>query len=189
MNKNLNAVNESTVAGLGRLTRFFGFNDVMGRLYGTLLMNPEPMSLDDLAETLQISKGSVSMNMRSIERWGMAREVWMRGERKKYYTAESDLWTVIRTVLSGREMREVSTALNVLGKSVEKLRLAEEELTDEEKKLAAYYMERVGDLQSFFEFAQMLLSSFVASEDGPDFGGVTNLKLDDLDSEWENGTG
>ena len=193
MNENLNAVNESTVAGLGRLTRFFGFNDVMGRLYGTLLMSPEPMSLDDLAETLQISKGSVSMNMRSIERWGMAREVWMRGERKKYYTAESDFWTVIRTVLSGREMREVSTALDVLGTSVEKLRLAEEELTEEEKKLAAFYMERVGDLQSFFEFAQMLLSSFVSAEDGPDFGGVTNLKLDenldDIDAEWENGTG
>ncbi len=198
MNENLNAVNESTVAGLGRLTRFFGFTDVMGRLYGTLLMNPEPMSLDELAETLQISKGSVSMNMRSIERWGMAREVWVRGERKKYYTAESDLWTVIRAVLSGREMREVSTALEVLGQSVEKLRLDEGELTDEEKKLAAYYLERVGDLQSFFEFARMLLSSFLSAEEGPDFGGVTNLKLDDiekldddldLDAEWENGTG
>ena len=191
MNENLKAVNESTVAGLGRLTRFFGFNDVMGRLYGTLLMNPEPMSLDELAETLQISKGSVSMNMRSIERWGMAREVWMRGERKKYYTAESDFWTVIRTVLSGREMREVSTALDVLGTSVEKLRLAEEELTEEEKQLAGFYMERVGDLQSFFEFAQMMLSSFVASADEPDFSGVTSLKLDfdDIDSEWENGTG
>ncbi|MFK7801472.1 MAG: GbsR/MarR family transcriptional regulator [Anaerolineae bacterium] len=194
MNENLNAVNESTVAGLGRLTRFFGFNDVMGRLYGTLLMSPEPMSLDELAETLQISKGSVSMNMRSIERWGMAREVWVRGERKKYYEAESDFWTVIRTVLSGREMREVSTALDVLGTSVEKLRLAEEELTDEEKQLAAFYMERVGDLQSFFEFAQMMLSSFVASADEPDFSGVTNLKLNsddpsDIDAEWENGTG
>ena len=123
----------------------------------------------------------------------MAREVWMRGERKKYYTAESDFWTVIRTVLSGREMREVSPALDVLGTSVEKLRLAEEELTEEEKELAAFYMERVGDLQSFFEFAQMLLSSFVSADDEPDFGGVTNLKLDqdlaNIDTDWENGTG
>ena len=182
MNENLEAVNESTVAGLGRLARFFGFSDVMGRLYGALLLNPDPMSLDALAEQLQISKGSVSMNMRSIERWGMAKEVWVRGERKKYYTAESDLWSVIRTVLSGREMREVQTALQVLGDSVEKLKTAEGELSPEDQELAAYYMERVGDLQSFFQFAQMMLQSVVASEDALNFDVVTQI---DLRDGWE----
>ena len=71
MHETLIGVNESTVAGIGRLARFFGFNDVMGRLYGTLLLNPEPLSLDDLADELLISKGSVSMNMRDLERWGI----------------------------------------------------------------------------------------------------------------------
>jgi len=111
MDKNIEAVQDSTVAGLGRLAGFFGFSEVMGRLYGFLLLSPDALSLDDLAEGLQISKGSVSMNMRSLERWGMAKEVWVRGERKKYYMAESDFWTVIRNVLSGREMREVQIAL------------------------------------------------------------------------------
>jgi DNA-binding transcriptional regulator GbsR (MarR family) len=77
MHDNLVAVNESTIAGLGRLVRFFGFSEVMGRLYGVLLLSPEPLSLDDLADRLQISKGSVSMNMRDLERWGMANEVLM----------------------------------------------------------------------------------------------------------------
>ncbi|HNQ14330.1 MAG TPA: DUF2807 domain-containing protein, partial [Pyrinomonadaceae bacterium] len=40
-------------------------------------------------DTLEISKGSVSMNMRDLERWGMAKEVWVRGERRKFYKAES----------------------------------------------------------------------------------------------------
>ena len=79
MHETLNAVNESTVSGLGRLARFFGFSEVMGRLYGTLLLSPHPLSLDDLMERLEISKGSVSMNMRDLERWGMAKEVWVRG--------------------------------------------------------------------------------------------------------------
>ncbi|MEM7802272.1 MAG: hypothetical protein AAF633_23970 [Chloroflexota bacterium] len=185
MNENLIAVNESTVAGLGRLTRFFGFNDVMGRLYGTLLMSPDPLSLDELAERLQISKGSVSMNMRSIERWGMAKEVWMRGERKKYYTGESDLWTVIRTIISGREMREVGVALEVLGESVRKLQEAGEELTPKEQELSEYYMERVADLQAFFQLAQMLLTSVLQSEEGLDFGGVTSLTFGKEPEGWE----
>ncbi len=165
MHENLEAVHDSTVAGLGRLAGFFGFSEVMGRLYGTLLLSPEPMSLDDLAEGLRISKGSVSMNMRSIERWGMAKEVWVRGERKKYYMAESDFWIVIRNVLTGREMREVQVAVEVLSDSVSKLRAAEDDLPPDERELAGYVLERIGDLQSFFQLAELALESYVASSD------------------------
>ncbi len=178
MHKTLAAVNDSTVAGLGRLARFFGFSDVMGRLYGTLLLNPEPLSLDDLADGLKISKGSVSMNMRDLERWGMAKEVWMRGERKKYYTAESDLWQVIRNVLGSREQREVQVALHVLGDSVEKLKAAEAELTPEERELARYYLDRVVDLQAFFKVAQMALETVVGSGESLDFDAVTRIEIE-----------
>jgi DNA-binding transcriptional regulator GbsR (MarR family) len=173
MHENLEAVEESTVAGLGRLAGFFGFSELMGRLYGTLLLSPDAMSLDDLAEGLQISKGSVSMNMRSLERWGMAKEVWVRGERKKYYMAESDLWTVIRNVLSGREMREVQVALEVLGDSVAKLKAVEDELPEEEKEIAAYTLERIDDLRAFFELSQMVLETFMATSEDIDFDDVS----------------
>lgn len=175
MHENLVAVQDSTVSGLGRLAGFFGFSDVMGRLYGILLMSPEPMSLDDLAEGLRISKGSVSMNMRSLERWGMAKEVWVRGERKKYYMAESDLWTVIRNVLSGREMREVQLALRVLGESVEKLKAAEDELSPVEQELAVYELERIADLQAFFQLSQMFLETFVDSRDEIDYEDISKF--------------
>jgi DNA-binding transcriptional regulator GbsR (MarR family) len=177
MHENLVAVHDSTVAGLGRLAGFFGFSEVMGRLYGTVLLSPEPLSLDDLAEGLRISKGSVSMNMRSLERWGMAKEVWVRGERKKYYMAESDMWTVIRNVLSGREMREVQLALQVLGDSVQKLKIAEDELPLEEREQAAYVLERIADLQSFFQLAQMAMETFVGSSEELDLEGLAKITV------------
>ncbi|HSG16256.1 MAG TPA: hypothetical protein VLE70_08040 [Anaerolineae bacterium] len=178
MHNSLIGVQDSTVAGLGRLAGFFGFSDVMGRLYGILLLSPEPMSLDELAEGLQISKGSVSMNMRSLERWGMAKEVWVRGERKKYYMAESDFWTVIRNVLSGREMREVQLALQVLGDSVKQLEAAEDELTTEEQALAGYVLERIDDLRAFFQLAQMALETFVDSSDEVGLEDITQFIAD-----------
>ena len=177
MHDALDAVNDSTVAGLGRLTGFFGFSDVMGRLYGTVLLSPEPMSLDDLAGSLEISKGSVSMNMRALERWGMAKEVWVRGERKKFYAAESDLWQVIRNVLGSRESREVQLALNVLGESIAKLKTAENELTPEELELARYYLERIADLQSFFQVAQLALTAVLGGDDSVDFEAVTKIEI------------
>lgn len=177
MHKSLVTVNDSTVAGLGRLARFFGFSDVMGRLYGTLLLSPEALSLDELAEGLQISKGSVSMNMRALERWGMAHEVWMRGERKKYYEAEPDLWQVIRNVVNGRERREVQVALEVLHDSVEKLKSAEDQLSSEEKELSDFYLMRIDDLQAFFQFAQMAMETVLGGEEGLDFEGITKFEI------------
>jgi DNA-binding transcriptional regulator GbsR (MarR family) len=177
MHDNLVGVNDSTVAGLGRLARFFGFGEVMGRLYGTLLLSPGPLSLDELADRLQISKGSVSMNMRDLERWGMATEVWMRGERKKYYQAESDLWQVIRNVLNSRERREVQLALQVLSESIEKLQTAEHELTPADRELAHFYLERIADLQSFFQFAQMALETVLGTEATLDFEAITKIEI------------
>jgi len=173
----LEAVNTSTVAGLGRLARFFGFSEVMGRLYGTLLLSPRPLSLDDLTVLLQISKGSVSMNMRALERWGMAKEVWMRGERKKYYEAEPELWEVIRNVLRGRERREVHLALQVLADNISKLRQAEEELELEEQKLATFYLDRIDDLQAFFRVAEMALEAVLGSEESRDFEEITKIDI------------
>jgi DNA-binding transcriptional regulator GbsR (MarR family) len=177
MDSTLIAVNESTVSGLGRLARFFGFSEVMGRLYGTLLLSPQPLSLDELAGTLEISKGSVSMNMRDLERWGMAKEVWVRGDRRKFYKAESDMGQVIRNVLGGREQREVNLALQVLGESVEKLQTAEPGLSPEEQALARYYLDRVRDLQGFFQFAQLALHAVLGS-DTLNFDAITRIEIE-----------
>jgi DNA-binding transcriptional regulator GbsR (MarR family) len=171
------SVNESTVEGIGRLARFFGFAEVMGRLYGAVLLSPKALSLDDLASQLEISKGSVSMNMRALERWGMAKEVWVRGERKKYYAAEHDLWQVIRNVLGSRERREVQLALQVLGDSVEKLKSAEGDLSPEDRELARFYLERIADLQAFFTVAQLALETVLGSDETLDFDAVTQIEL------------
>ena len=178
MHETLTAVNNSTVSGLGRLAGFFGFIDVMGRLYGTLLLSPEPLSLDELCDTLRISKGSVSMNMRDLERWGRAKEVWVRGERRKFYKAESDMWQVIRNVLGSREKREVQVALHVLGESIEKLQAAECQLSPEEQRLARYYLDRIADLQAFFQFAQLALQAVLGSDTAIDFEAVTRIEIE-----------
>ena len=149
----------------------------MGRLYGMLLLSPEPLSLDDLAEGLRISKGSVSMNMRSLERWGMAKEVWVRGERKKFYMAESDMWTVIRNVLSVREMREVQLALQVLGDSVLKLQEVESELPAHEREQAIYVLERIADLRAFFELAQTAMETFVGSSEDMNYEDIARIAV------------
>src|SRR6476659_1392112 len=121
LNPVLSAANQSMLEGLGQLSDYFGYNRVMGKMYGALLLSPVPTSLDDLMNHLDISKASVSMNMRTLENMGIAREVWVRGDRRKYYEAEPDFWKILTNVLGSRELREVNEALSVLESSLDNL--------------------------------------------------------------------
>jgi DNA-binding transcriptional regulator GbsR (MarR family) len=149
----------------------------MGQLYSVLLLSPKPLSLDELAERLDISKGSVSMNMQALERWGTVKEVWVRGDRRKYYEAETDLWKIISTVLEGRERREVELALRVIGESIQKLQQAQPQMSPEDRELAELYLARIADLQAFFRFAQMALEAIVGRE-VLDLSAVTKIEIE-----------
>jgi HTH-type transcriptional regulator, glycine betaine synthesis regulator len=157
----LRAVNDSMLEGLGQLADYFGYNKVMGKMYGALLLNPVPMSLDDLMAHLDVSKASVSMNMRMLENMGIAREVWVRGDRRKYYEAESDLWTILTNVLGSRELRDVNQALNVLESNINDLRDSTPQMSPDERQLAKFYIERIDNLKDFFRFAKLVLTSIL----------------------------
>jgi DNA-binding transcriptional regulator GbsR (MarR family) len=172
MDETLHAVRDSMINGLGQLTDFFGFSPVMGHLYGALLLSPEPLSLDELEEIVGKSKASVSMNMRALERWGMVREVWIKGDRRKFYEAESDLWKVVRTVVESRERREVGVALRVLEENAERLEETRPTLSEDDGELAEYYLARVQDMQQFFELAMFALELFLQRAEPP--------RLDDI---------
>src|SRR5260221_9407728 len=139
----LATANESMLDGLGQLSDYFGYNRVMGKMYGALLLSPNPMSLDDLVNHLDVSKASVSMNKRTLENMGIAREVWVRGDRRKYYEAEPDFWKILTNVLGSRELREENQALNVLESYMDKVRTTESSMPEEDRELAQFYLQRM----------------------------------------------
>ncbi len=186
---NLIAVRDSMLDGLGQLSDYFGFSKVMGQLYAALLMSPEPMSLDDMMDMLSISKASVSMNIRVLEHMGMVRQAWVRGrgDRRKYYEAETDFWEIITNILSSRELRDVERALAVMTEDVDRLSRAMDDLNEHDKRLAELYLERIGQMQALFRFAQLMISTILAQVGEMDFEDLANIEIH-VDSEPEPGT-
>src|SRR6185295_14206747 len=154
--KNLEVAHDSMLDGLGQLASYFGFSKVMGQLYAALLMSADPLSLDDLVELLDISKASVSMNLRTLEHMGMVRQVWVRGQsgRRKFYEAETDFWQIISNILAGREMRDLDRALTVMDDNTVRLEKSMATMSEDDKKLAELYLERMAQMQGLFRFAQ-----------------------------------
>lgn len=175
----IRAVHDSMLDGLGQLADYFGFSKVLGQLYGTLMLSANPLSLDDMVERLDISKASVSMNMRSLEHMGMVRQVWVRGGggRRKYYEAETDYWKIISSLLNGREMRDVERAIHVMTENSKKLQVAMPEMADENQAVARVYMQRIAQMQTLFQFAQLMISSILAQAETVDFNDISSIEI------------
>ncbi|MAS33281.1 MAG: hypothetical protein CL610_04700 [Anaerolineaceae bacterium] len=177
--------------GLGQLAEYFGFSKVMGQLYAALLMSPGPLSLDDMMDLLSISKASVSMNMRTLEHLGMVRQAWVRGrgDRRKYYEAETDFWEIIANILSGREMRDLARALDVMNNDVDRLRatMDSDSVSESDRELAALYLDRIHQMQVLFRFAQMIMSTILAQVVEMDVEDIASIEIH-VDSEPEPGT-
>ena len=73
------------VEQMGQLYERDGLARIAGRIFGQLLLAVEPMSLDDLVESLRVSKASVSTNTRLLDRLGMVERVTLPGDRRDYY--------------------------------------------------------------------------------------------------------
>ena len=105
------AVREMVEAG-GRTAQSFGLSRLFGQIYTLLYLSPEPLCLDELADQLGVSKASVSIAGRRLETWGAVRKVWVRGDRRDFYEAETDF----RSILNGG-------LLTSLGKKLESARV------------------------------------------------------------------
>jgi DNA-binding transcriptional regulator GbsR (MarR family) len=73
------------VERMGLAMERLGLTRTFGRLFGLLLIADRPLSLDEIAEQLHVSKASVSTNARSCEQIGLARRVGLRGDRRDFY--------------------------------------------------------------------------------------------------------
>jgi DNA-binding transcriptional regulator GbsR (MarR family) len=79
-----------------------GMPRIGGRIFGYLLATGGTLSLDELAETLQASKASVSTNARMLEQLGMIRQVSVLGDRRDFYRVQDDPWERMLEVAQGR---------------------------------------------------------------------------------------
>ena len=69
-----------------------GYSSLMGKIVALLLVAPEPLSLDEISEQLQMSKGPISQISRKLKDNHLIERVWVPGERKDYYRVTEDIF-------------------------------------------------------------------------------------------------
>ncbi|HEX7118203.1 MAG TPA: MarR family transcriptional regulator [Longimicrobiales bacterium] len=102
---------------LGIVAEEQGIPRIGARMLGFLLLQEEPKCLDRLAEALQVSKASVSINARWLEQCGLVERVSSPGDRRDYYRIGEEPWERIY----GRARQRMQRMHDVLAAGCEML--------------------------------------------------------------------
>jgi DNA-binding transcriptional regulator GbsR (MarR family) len=163
MNDSLQEAKQHFIQGLSRISHFWGFPKAMGAIYGAIYLSPESVSLDELVTQVGVSKGAVSTNVRTLERLGMVHKQLQLGDRKDYYTAETDFWKIVRGVLREREKAEFDLALRTVGESLTMIK--DVDAADVDGETAVFYQKRMENMQRFFNSLDNLVATLITLDE------------------------
>ena len=141
----------------GRIAEFWGFTRTMGRAFGLLYLSREPLSQAELQTRLGISAGSASMTLAALGRWGVVHKIWVRGQRREHYQAETDFWKMISKVFDERERLIAESVRDRLERATAVLRAAPD------SPAIATSIDRINRLLAFVMVGQTALDGFIRS--------------------------
>src|SRR5205814_7407722 len=112
----LSEAKQQFISSWGAFGTHWGINRTMAQIHARLLVSADPLTQDDMMEQLNISRGNTNMNIRELINWGLVERVLLPGERKEYFSAEKDMWKVVKQIVKERKKRELEPMLQLLDK-------------------------------------------------------------------------
>ncbi len=103
----------------GNLGERWGVNRSVSQIHALLYASERPLTAEDIADTLGMARSNVSNSLRELQGWEIIRAVPMLGDRRTFYEAETDLWTVVTRIAAGRKSRELDPAAVALRQCIE----------------------------------------------------------------------
>ncbi|MEJ2719516.1 MAG: hypothetical protein P8181_00050 [bacterium] len=107
------------IKGWGRMGVYWGVGKVMAEIQALLFMSSRPLGLDEMSERLKTSRSNISLNVRALQDLGVVRKTIIRGDRKDYYTAETDVDKVARRLAAVKKKRELDPALDIITRAID----------------------------------------------------------------------
>ena len=155
---NYKEAKQQFIQNWGVLGSQWGINRTMAQIHALLLVSSAPMCAEDIMAELQISRGNTNMNVRELMDWGIVEKVLKPGERKEFFLAEKDIWTVAMRIIKERKRREVEPILN----SLDNLKQMEYEPGDKE---AEQFLKMMKDIQKFAGQASKAVDGLVKMDE------------------------
>ncbi|MBU1100926.1 MAG: MarR family transcriptional regulator [Bacteroidetes bacterium] len=80
------------IMNFGYAYKSFGLSKLMGHVVALLISSPKPVALEDIALTLNRSKGPISQLTRRLRDKNLIRRVWQPTSRKDFYEIQPEIF-------------------------------------------------------------------------------------------------
>jgi DNA-binding transcriptional regulator GbsR (MarR family) len=164
----LTEAKQQFISSWGAFGTHWGINRTMAQIHALLLISPDPLTQDDIMEDLDISRGNTNMNIRELINWGLVDRVLLTGERKEYFTAEKDIWKVVKQIVKERKKRELEPMLQLLDK-------LEEVEGDKRDKNVKTFVDTVSSIKKLGRQADKTLDTMIKAEESWFIGSLMKI--------------
>lgn len=111
---NLPPLTQRFVLHFGEMGSRWGINRTVGQIYALLYVASKPLNADDVGEALGFSRSNVSMGLKELQSWNLVRLIHQPNDRREYFQAPEDVWSIFRTLATERRKREIDPTLSML---------------------------------------------------------------------------
>ncbi len=147
------AVELEIISFFVRLARTVDVPRTWGEIYGLLFGVEAPLAFEDVASKLAISPGATSKALQMLRTMNAVRIVYIAGDRRDHFVAETE-W---RTVLEGFLRQRLESGMSGACERLETLKQVIDEMDHAQNQ--DHFRKRVSELHSWHRSTQRLLAN------------------------------
>jgi DNA-binding transcriptional regulator GbsR (MarR family) len=102
----------------GEMGARWGTNRSVAQIHALLYVSAQPLTAEQIAQTLSVARSNVSNSLRELQAWGLIEVVHVLGDRRDHFQALGDAWETLRIILDERKRREVDPMITRLRECV-----------------------------------------------------------------------
>jgi DNA-binding transcriptional regulator GbsR (MarR family) len=110
----LTPVMEKYVLHWGEMGTRWGVNRSIAQIHALLYLSPQPLTAEEIADTLSIARSNVSTSLRELQGYGLIRLTHVLGDRRDHFESIKDNWEMLMLIVEERKRREIDPTLALL---------------------------------------------------------------------------
>ncbi|RXZ79962.1 GbsR/MarR family transcriptional regulator [Paenibacillaceae bacterium] len=158
----LSQARQRVIESIGKNMDLYGITLSIGHLYGNMYFNGAPVTLDEMSETMGMSKTSMSTGMRTLIDLKMITKVWGKGSRKDLYEVVPDWHQNFTDYFSIKWRKAVEMNTSALTKALKEIAQLKQQNEAEQDLVSILEMdeEKIKEALDYYRWLIKLIDSF-----------------------------
>ncbi|MHA7965391.1 GbsR/MarR family transcriptional regulator [Paenibacillus sp. CAU 1782] len=139
----------------------YGVNYTFGQLYGIMFFEDRPMTLEEMQQSMSMSKSNMSYAVRALTESKMVEKLKEKHERRDLYMAETDFFKSFQSFFTIKLQREIDVMRCAIDAAIPVLSsiILEKATSDEERQLCLEDLHKLKHALAYYEWLQQFVEN------------------------------